>query len=205
MSTAKRLLMALMFAVVAGLASLVAGPVQQADAAIPADKIGVAGSTLQILSPAQDVTLLTATLHNSTTADLLLSVTTECALWTNITAPDSEAVASVKIWTEIDGRPIPVTSDPAQGGPDDGKVVFCNRDFKIQSLLSPDAMLQLFLKTKTANAFNWVTFNVGNGDHTITVKARLDQQVTGIGFALAAVGKRTLIVEPGHLANDATI
>jgi len=37
------------------------------------------------------------------------------------------------------------------------------------------------------------------------VKARLDTLVAGAAVAKAAVGKRTLIVEPAKLANDITI
>jgi hypothetical protein len=118
--------------------------------------------------------------------------------------PESETVATVKVWVEIDGVPVPVTSDPAKGGPDDGRVVFCNRDFRISTLI-PIVIDDLFIKTRSANAFNWGALNVGAGIHTIKVKARLEGEVTVMGNAHAAVGKRTLIVEPSKLANDITI
>jgi len=201
----KQFVTALVFAAAAGLTMLLVVPLQNATANhLPADKIGVAGSAIQEVGPGEKV-LLTSTLRNSTPTDLMIQVTSECALWTNITSPSSEAVASVTVWVTLDGVPVPVTSDPAQGGPDDGKVVFCNRDFKILALLSPQELIQLCLSSKSANAFNWVAMNVGNGIHTIEVRASLDQRVTGIGFAQAAVGKRTLIVEPAKLANDASI
>src|SRR5919198_115277 len=64
--------------------------------------------------------------------------------------------------------------------------------------------IRLFQKTRSANAFNWGALNVGNGIHTLVVKAQLDASVTGVGtFAQAAVGKRTLVVQPAKLANDA--
>jgi hypothetical protein len=80
-----------------------------------------------------------------------------------------------------------------------------------------------FIRTKTANAFNWLALNVGKGIHTIEVKADLDVSSTGtLGTeetpcpdttvpgtggtcAEAFVGNRTLIVEPAKLANDASV
>src|SRR5206468_13114135 len=131
----------------------------------PADKIQVSASTIEVLNTQpQPVTLLTATLRNSTPADLIIQVTAECALWTDVASPLGEADASVKVWVEIDGTAVPVTSDPNKGGPDDGKVVFCNRVFRLQTSLVD--LFQLFLMTRSANAFNWGTLNVGNGIHT---------------------------------------
>ena len=184
---------------------------------LPADKIGVSASVMEVMtataSPVGPVSsgpivLLQATLRNSSPTDLMIKVTGECALWTEIVSPSSDAKASVKIWTEMDGTPVPVTTDANGDGvnddPDDGRVVFSNRDFQITSLLSVD-ILRLFIGTRSANAFNWITLNVGSGIHSIVVKAQLDVQVTGAGVAKAAVGKRTLIVEPAKLANDATV
>jgi len=197
-SLAVVLTMALMFTALSALA-----PRVQATH-MPADKIGVSASTIEVMDTTQPqpVTLLTATLRTSSPTDLMIKVTGECALWTNVSSPDGLAQANVKVWVEMDGAPVPVTSDPAQGGPDDGKVVFCNREFQVVSIVD---VLQLFLRTRAAQAFNWVTLNVGSGIHTIEVKGRLDTLVAGTGVAKAAVGKRTLIVEPAKLANDVTI
>src|SRR5207249_2576943 len=104
---------------------------------MPADKIGVSASTIEVMDTTQPqpVTLLTATLRTSSPTDLMIKVTGECALWTNVASPAGLAQANVKVWVEIDGAPVPVTSDPAQGGPDDGKVVFCNREFQVVSIV----------------------------------------------------------------------
>src|SRR5438093_10172488 len=128
----------------------------------PADKIQVSASTIEVMDTTQPqpVTLLTATLRTSTPADLLIQVTGECALFTEVMSPDGHAKANVKFWVELDRMPVPVTSDPAKGGPDDGKVIFCNREFQVTSA-------------------------------DLIVEA-------GGGTAEAAVGKRTLIVEPAH-------
>jgi hypothetical protein len=179
----------------------------------PADKIGVSASTVQVMqtqvglggSSSPPVTLLSATFRNSTPTDLIIQLTGECALWTDIASPESEAAAKVTVWVELDGQRVPVTSDSNEDGvfndPDDGKVVFCNRAFRISA---PINVIELFQNTRSANAFNWGALNVGNGIHTLEVKAQLDASVTGVGtFAQAAVGKRTLVVEPAKLANDA--
>jgi len=184
---------------------------------LPADKIGVSASVMEVMTATASpigpvssgpIVLLQATLRNSSPTDLMIKVKGECALWTEIVSPSSDAKASVKIWTEMDGRPVPVTTDANGDGvnddPDDGRVVFSNRDFQITSLLSVD-LLRLFIGTRSANAFNWITLNVGSGIHSIVVKAQLDVHATGAGVAQAAVGKRTLIVEPAKLANDATV
>ncbi len=184
---------------------------------LPADKIGVSASVMQVMvataSPvgpvsSGTVTLLQATLRNSSPTDLMIQVSAECALWTDIVSPSSDAKASVKVWAELDGSPVPVTTDSNGDGvnddPDDGKVVFASRDFQIAGLLSAD-VLKLYLSTRNADEFNWITLNVGSGIHSLVVKGRLDVQVTGTGYAKAAIGKRTLIAEPAKLANDATV
>ena len=182
----------------------------------PADKVNVSASTVEVMqtqvglgaSSSGPVTLLSGTFRNSTPTDLIIQVTAECALWTDIVSPESEAAATVTVWVELDGARVPVTSDSNGDGvfddPDDGKVIFCNRAFRISTPLFVGDAIRLFQKTRSANAFNWGALNVGNGIHTLVVKAQLDASVTGVGtFAQAAVGKRTLVVEPAKLANDA--
>ena len=187
----------------------------------PADKIGVSASVMEVMQAqvgpgggsSGAVELLRATLKTSSPTDLIVQLTGECALWTDVITlgtDSSQAVANVTVWVEIDGVRVPVTSDSNEDGvfddPDDGKVIFCNRDLKLSTAgLLPGQLLDLFIKSRQANAFNWVTFNVGSGTHTIEVKAQLDVLVAGTGEARAAVGKRTLIVSPEKLANDVSI
>src|SRR5438046_1948940 len=170
----------------------------------PADKVNVSASSVGVMqtqvglgaSSSGPVTLLSATFRNSTPTDLIIQVTEECALWTDIISPESEAAAAVTVWVELDGAAVPVTSDSNGDGvfndPDDGKTIFCNRAFRISTPLFVGDIISLFQKTRSANAFNWGALNVGNGIHTLVVKAQLDASVTGVGtFAQAAVGKRT--------------
>jgi hypothetical protein len=181
---------------------------------LPADKVVASGSALEVLGPevtegseSLEATLLTGRLRSSSPTDLLFSVTAECALWTNIVVVGnnaSEAVATVKIWVELDGTPVPVAANDST---ETGKVVFCNRAFRqeIENLDDEDAIFRTFIRTRAANAFNWALLNVGPGVHSIEVKARLESEVEGTGTAMAAVGKRTLTVDPVKMANDASI
>lgn len=192
-----------------------AGSIPMANADhLPADKAVASGSAMEILgtpategSTSETVDLLSATVRSSNTIDLLLQVTLECALWTDITVignDESEAIATVNVWIEIDGVPVPVASE---GEEEPGKVVFCNRAFKMATMNVDDEDQQIdqYLSTKAANSFNWMQVNVGSGVHEIVVKGELEAQVTGVGEAQAGIGKRTLIVEPLRLSNHVVV
>lgn len=181
---------------------------------LPANKVSVSGSTVEVMSASfsplaggqssEVVSLLSGTVRSSHLIDLLISATLECALWTDITTVgnnQSQAVATVKAWVEVDGEAVPVAGD------DDGKVVFCNRDYKRVTTNFDDenAQIQTFLRTRAANSFNWFALDLGYGVHTIELKAQLETEVQGTGNAKAAVGKRTLVVEPEQLANDISV
>lgn len=187
----------------------------------PADKIGVSASVIEEMhtqvgpggGTSGPITLLSSTMRNSTPTDVIIHVTGECAVWTDVVTtdatPTSQSIATVSVWAELDGVTVPVTSDANRDGvpndADDGRVIFCNRDFKVNTVgLLPGQLLDLFIKTRSANAFNWAALNVGSGIHTLEVKGQLDVLVNGTGIARAAVGKRTLVAEPAKLANDAT-
>lgn len=183
----------------------------------PANKMAVAASSLEKMSaPLVDGEssvvhdLLSGTMKTSRPTDLVLTLTAECALFTDITATedtDSEAVAKVTVWVEMDGAPVAVSGDEDPASPDLGRVVFCNRahGMTITNLDDDDAEFQNYLRTRAANAFQWVVLDAGSGLHAFVVKAQLDVQVTGVGDAEAFVGKRTLTVQPEKLANDAAI
>ncbi len=181
----------------------------------PADKVAVSGSALEILSDvleeegsgSEEVVLLEGSMRASSPTDLIFQVTLECAIWTDVITignDESRSFAQVVVWGEIDGEPIPVSGDDT-GAP--GEVVFCNRTHRQTTSLfeNENATIEQFLSTRSANAFNWMAIDVGSGIHTLTVKARLDTELDGMGMAQAGVGKRTLVVEPVKLANDVVI
>jgi hypothetical protein len=176
--------------------------------------MAVSGSTVEIMSAGlltgssqQTEQLLAGRIKTSGPTDLIFRVTAECALWTNVQTvgnAQSEAEATVKVWVTVDGNAVPVSSGDTV---EPGKVVFCNRAYRLETVNFSDdnATIRQFLRTRTANAFNWMTLNVGSGVHDITVMASLELNASGSAYAKAAVGKRTLIVEPVKLANDVTL
>lgn len=184
-----------------------------------ANKTAASGSSLEVLqSDVVDtdvgLAILTTTIKTSKPTDLLLQLTMECALWTEVVSttvqdhadgigPFSRAEAHVNAWILIDGRPVSVA------GNDDGRITFCDRVHE-QELSDIDNStgnhtIRQYLETRSANAFNWVVLDAGSGTHTVTVMVDIESYNTEGAMAKGAVGKRTLIVEPTRLANGATI
>ena len=175
----------------------------------PADKVIASGSAVEVMGPNNAVELLKGTLRTSAPADLILAVTAECSIVTDVTTVGNDsqtAFGQVRVWVTVDGSPVKVSSDDT--GDSAGKVVFCNRNYTRTTSMfdDEDATIATFIKTREANAFNWLRLNLGAGTHTIVVMAELTKtESSDQAHAEAAVGKRTLIVQPAKLANDATI
>jgi hypothetical protein len=123
--------------------------------------------------------------------------------------------------------------DPADQGPG-GHVVFCNRANRMKTegfddnAATSDLLIRSYNRSRSANGFNWGALNVGvsqadggyddplNGKNLIDVElhARLsdsltdtktaDNNGTDSPYAKAAVGKRTMFVEPVKMAQQAT-
>lgn len=199
-----------------------------AAAASGANKVYSAEATLAKLELAnadttsEAVVLSEGTFKTSTNTDLIINATAEIGLYTEIkTKGNDQSVASagVECWVELDGEPVPFP--PFDGGDgtlgndftgSDGKyervvenasVVFNNRDFgmKTSNFGDLEAEIELFLRTRSANGFNWYIPDVGQGEHTITLNGNISQYVDGKGEAKALVGPRTLIVEPVNMSN----
>ncbi len=176
----------------------------------PANKVSAAGSETEVVraTPGSNVvTLLAERVKTSKPTDLILGVTAECSITTDVTTvgtDDQTAVGDVKVWVEIDGRPVPVS----QADTDAGRVVFCNRTYQRETSLGSDDeedSIRTFMETREANGFNWMALNVGSATHLIEVKAQLTTAETAKADAIAVVGNRTLIVEPVKSANDETV
>lgn len=169
----------------------------------PADKVAASGSDVLVTDPGTAITILKETLRTSSPADLILGVTLECSIATDLTTVgnDSEqAEGRVRVWVEIDGKPVPVA------GEDDGRVTFCNQAYHrdTTNFDDEDATIRTYLLTAAANGFNWLALNLGNGIHTVEVKAELTETATNENTADAAIGRRTLMIEPVKAANDET-
>lgn len=173
---------------------------------LPANKASAAGATTEVSGPNERVVLLSEVIKTSSPTDLLLTVSLECAITTELstTGNDSaDAAGAAKIAVLIDGRPVPV----AQGDADGGQVTFCNRaEGRTTSLFDDeDATIETFQRTRQANAFSWMALNTGAGTHTVEVVGRLTQETTGDATATLAIGNRTLIIEPTKAANNEAV
>lgn len=163
----------------------------------PADKVAGAGAETEVVGPGEEIVLLSEEVRTADPTDLVLSVTAECSIVTNVTTvgnDEQRAFGEVKVWVEIDGEHVAVSSADS----DAGRVVFCNRAYqrRTTNFDDEDATIETFFETRQANGFNWMALNVGHGVHTIEVKATLTEEATNNATAEAVVGNRTLIVEP---------
>ncbi len=202
----------------------------------PANKVAASGSTLEIIGANNKVALLTETVKINNPTDLIISATAECSIITQVKTQNgtAEALGRVKMWVEIDGKPVPVSADDVAGAlPGDpthkpGQVVFCNRDHQQESKLNDmdddqndGYFTRTYLDTREANGFNWMALNVGtnypgteNNTHEVVLWAEFltatstsgsTTQVPNTAMAKAAVGNRTLVLEPVKAANGETV
>ena len=190
----------------------------------PANKGAAAGSDLDTIG--QDDLLLSETMKVSSPEDLIISVTAECSILTELTTNNdslnSRAFGSVRLRVEVDGREVPVSANDGAGGADDagddddeiGEVTFCNRAYErtVADEETPTDGVDEehdYIDTRTANAFNWLALDTGvlydspaNGNNIITVELFADYDTSTVGEAVAEafVGSRTMIIEPIRLS-----
>lgn len=186
----------------------------------PADKVVASANVDDIVFAAEGETvqLLEETFRTSTTSDLLLHISSECSITTEVTTVGNDLEAArgqLKYFLTIstDGseeRPIGIaqTADhPTEPGSaeDNGNVVFCDRKYERETTMfdDEDATIRTFMETRTANAFNWVQLNAGRGIHTVRLYASYsDADTTDGGESTGVVGRRTMIIEPVKMKND---
>lgn len=191
----------------------------------PANKAVAAGGKTLVVAPETNRQILSATFKTSKPEDLLIGVSLECSILTNVvinggpktSTETSTAEGSVRVWVELDGKIVPIedVSTPPQDpaghvGDNSDKVTFCDR-LHTRTVTDNESDTdgtdgsQDYQRTKSANAFNWVRLNAGSGDHTLTVMADLATNATGDSTAEAVIGNRSLVIEPTKLANAAVI
>lgn len=214
---------AMALALLLGAVLFMAYTAQSADAHHePANKVAAAGSTVEVAGPGEEIPVLQERIKVSSPFDLILQLSAECDILTELTtggsglATDSaSAFGQVRMWIEIDGRPVGITStdngpsEPGTNG-DDGKVVFCNRahEKEITDAETPrngtDEEREM-TQTRQANAFNWLALDVGNDYDTpgngnnivdVVVYAEFTETSVNRATAEALIGNRTLIAEP---------
>ena len=200
----------------------------------PANKAGAAGSDVDMVNNATPI--LSETMRVSSPQDAIVSVSAECSILTQIRTnnnfPTSSSHGAVRLWVTIDGKRVPVSTDDTTIDNDDevedpmdtsdiGEITFCNRTYQRTEEdreTAPDGIdsEQDFIRTRTANAFNWVAFDLGTeydapnvpagaGNNIIHVQlwADYDELTTGhpLNAADGFVGSRTMIVEPTKVSN----
>ena len=195
----------------------------------PANKAGAAGSDIDAIGQDGQV-ILSETMRVSSPEDAIISVSAECAILTQVTTNnsqlDSRAFGSVRLWIEIDGNRVPVAAVEGNGEDDTedtddngvGEVTFCNRAHQRTVSNGENTNDGVdndrdYLRTRSANAFNWVAFDLGTAydtgnDNVIVVElwADYDAATTPTGantgnLADAFVGSRTMIIEPTKVSN----
>lgn len=199
-----------------------------AGSGMPANKAVAAGSKVKSIAVNGVEELMSATFKTSKPEDLLISVSAECSILTDVVIPGStepgatqtaSARGAVRIWVELDGKIVPIEDvsappqDPAANGngTDADKVTFCDRLHQrtVTDREDPEDGVDEsrdYIDTKAANAFNWVRLNAGSGAHTLKVFGQFTTSAVGAGSNAAAyVGNRSLVIEPTKLANDAVI
>jgi hypothetical protein len=157
---------------------------------------------------------LSAIIKTSEKADLIISVTAECALVTDVKIKgsgkeeSSTSMAQIKIKVLVDGQ----EAEP-------GDVTFAYRKMELKGLLwapsdfdpidpenllaLPEQYIEIYEETRTANAFNFIAKNVGSGVHRIEVQIMTDASADFEGSRIGAVlGKRTLVIEAVQMAHD---
>jgi hypothetical protein len=226
----------LLAALIVAIVSVVMNPIGVGAQQNAADKASAAASDLDTLGDTSEV-VLEQDMSVSDTSDLILQTSAECSILTSLFTeggPDAEtetdgAFGQVEMWITLDDKRVPVSTD--DGG--DGEVVFCNRAYQRTVSDNEDPLDGLdseddFIRTRSANGFNWMAFDTGrdqedggydagrDNDLHMELHARYTKQPQecatreaddalapyGETCADAFVGSRTLIAEAVHAINN---
>jgi hypothetical protein len=157
---------------------------------------------------------LSTIIKTSEKADLIISLTAECALTTDVKIKGSgkeetsTSMAQIKVRVLVDGE---------EAYP--GEINFAYRKMELKGLLwapenfdpidpedlldLPEQYIEIYEETCSANAFNFIAKNVGSGVHTIEVQVMTDATADFEGARIGAtLGKRTLVVEEVQMVHD---
>ena len=222
----------LLAALIVAIVSVVMNPIGVGAQQTAADKASAAASDIDTIGDTEEV-VLEQNMSVSSTSDLILQTTAECSILTSLFTEGSTdpgatetdgAFGQVEMWITLDGERVPVSTDDAG----DGEVVFCNRAYQrtVSDEEDPQDGIDSeddFIRTRNANGFNWMAFDVGkeydvgnDNDIEIQLHARYTKQPQecatrdlddaldpyGETCADAYVGSRTLIAEVVHAINN---
>ena len=177
----------------------------------PANKPGVAinrGSPITFVTTSTPVRVLTEVVKTSKPTDLLLSVTAETSIITDVTTTGSQtqsADGKLEFYITLDNDPTPILPTGQAGANqtrqgDTGRIVFANQIYRRTTSLGADDqndMINTYLETKHATGFNWAVLNAQAGVHTINVWAEYtENESSTAALATGVIGNRSLIVQP---------
>lgn len=207
---------------VAGSATEIAGPAT--DVTLMTGTLKTSSPTDVLIQLSMECALFTDTSVAPARQKSTAVATARVESWIEIDATPADAT------DDANNVVVPVASNDTAAAPGDisldndvppqaaaGRVVMCHRtqgleaalDFSDAGILASDDFIRLYQGTREASAFNWVRLNMGSGTFEIEVHAQVVDEISstngGVAVAKGAIGKRTLIVEPAKLANDATI
>lgn len=185
----------------------------------PANKTSamIARGDIVFATSGQPVLIAEELVKTSKPTDLLLSVTAESSIITQVKTMGSEmqsADGKLEVYIAIDGNIVngPAPSPVGPGNPphgDTAAVVFANQAYRRTTSLGLDDTqdtIETYLKTKHASGFNWMAFNVGSGTHRIQVFAQYTETETSPqATAQGVIGNRSLIVQPVKSAVRETV
>ena len=147
-------------------------------------------------------TILTVPIKTGTPKDLIIDVSLESSLTTNVKLRGDEgsaAAAGVAVRVLVDGQPVLIPDNPNPGN----GVIFNNRllklegDLKHLDTLEQDHWIQIFMTTKSANAFNFIAEDVGPGVSVVEVQVKTWYRESNprLAYATGLVGNACVVVE----------
>lgn len=216
------------FVAVLALSLLAATPAFAASAKFTANVSGVAlaSPTLATNDANGFSPVLKGQIHTGTPKDLLIGVSLETSLLTDTLVSSSKGVKDTS--TAEAGIEVKVLVDGIEAAP--GVVVFDKRkqqlsatlggyytgctdangdgiiDVTTECQLAPEE-IELLLDTTAAHHFNFIQANLGAGDHTVVVLAKVSNataSASGSASATALLGKGSLSVEEVQAINSPT-
>lgn len=202
--------------------------------AAPANKAMFTAQNVTVVPNVNDnwATIIEGTIKTSSPSDLFISHQQECAIHTglNLDSDNEMATSAVRedIRVLVDGNVVPISYT---GNDANGEVTLCSRAYHIETnVLSTLASLcqavvdggitytcpeniyfKSYIATKEAHGWTFVALDVGAGDHTVEVQAKLYDNLTVNGktstntsgsttHTVLEVGRANLIVTEEKLA-----
>ncbi len=157
---------------------------------------------------------LKSIIKTSEKADLLLSLSAETCLGTNVKISGTGATEISTSQATVIARVEVYKDGVLEGVAEPGEVTFGDRLVKLRGLLwsgaqigmdaLPTQFIELYMSTRDAHCFNFVIKDLDSGVHQIRVfwKSTWNGVATDLGDLTAMVGKRSMVVEAVRMVND---